>query len=68
VQTLPIDKIIVVCGCIWAVAIIIIKKRRSSWKKAYGKKNYELVHFKMCEMNFELVHVEIELSQHCLWH
>ena len=25
----------------------------------------ELVHFKMCELNFELVHVETELSQHC---
>jgi len=27
--------------------------------------NYELVHFKMWELNFELVHVESELSQHC---
>ena len=25
----------------------------------------ELVHFKICELNFELVHVESELSQHC---
>jgi len=25
----------------------------------------ELVHFKMCELNFELVHAESELSQHC---
>ena len=30
------------------------------------KKSYELVHFKICELNFELVHVESELSQHCL--
>jgi len=30
--------------------------------------NYELnwFIFKMCELNFELVHVESELSQHCL--
>ena len=27
----------------------------------------ELVHFKICELNFELVHVESELSQHWLW-
>jgi len=26
----------------------------------------ELVHFKMCELNFELVDVESELSQHWL--
>ena len=25
----------------------------------------ELLHFKICELNFELVHVESELSQHC---
>ena len=29
-----------------------------------GKKNYEVVHFKICELNFELVRVESELSQH----
>jgi len=29
--------IIVVCGCVWAVAIIIIKKLAT-----YGKKNYKL--------------------------
>ena len=27
----------------------------------------ELVHFKICELNFELVHVESELSQHCTY-
>jgi hypothetical protein len=26
----------------------------------------ELIHFKICELNFELVHVESELSQHCV--
>lgn len=26
--------------------------------------NYELVNFKLCEPNFELIHLESELSQH----
>jgi len=68
VQTLPVDKIIVICGCIWAVAnnSLIIKKKLAA---TYGEKNNELVHFskneiwtelvhfKICELNFELVHV-----------
>ena len=31
----------------------------------YGVNNYEQVHFKICELNFELVHVESKLSQRC---
>jgi len=30
---LTVDKIIVICGCIWAVAIITIKKARNIWEK-----------------------------------
>jgi len=54
VQTLPVNKIIVVCGCIWAVAIIkkINKKKKltrygkNKQKKQTNKQtNYELVHF-----------------------
>lgn len=41
----------------------IIKKEiahRNIWEK-----RAEPVHFKMSEVNFELVHVEYELSHHC---
>jgi len=38
VQTLPVDKIIVVCGCIWAVAIIIIIIKERKKLATYGKK------------------------------
>ncbi len=31
----------------------------------YKRTMNELVHFEMCELNFELVPVENELSQHC---
>jgi len=37
VQTLSVDKIIVICGCIWAVAIIIAYNKKEArcniWKK-----------------------------------
>jgi len=77
VQTLPVDKINVVCGCIWAVAIIKKKEACNIRKKQtnYELVNFlkyelctELVHFKMCELNFELVHVQSELSQHWFSH
>lgn len=31
-----------------------------------GIMNDELVHFKMCELNFEVIQVESELFQHCI--
>ena len=39
------------------------------WNCELGAKFWimtELVNFKICELNFELVHVESELSQHCM--
>ena len=45
----------------------VILKNYISQQHIEKKKPYELIYFKMCELNFELVHVESELTQHWSW-
>lgn len=73
------DKRTAVCGSIWALSLAAKywrkKKNKISWfvgtinvpnVQNCGIMNGELVHCKMCELNFELIQVESELFQHCI--